>query len=354
VHLTRSRDRSREIDALARAAGGRVALDGVLADLNRRARRVRRWGSAFAFAWDWDDSRSSRWWPQGITSSADAGSAVAPAEEYAGRRVLVTSSYSKVLRGTGRGARVTVVDVTEPGRLPYRHVLLVSAHLEEHRPTLRPVAAHAGGIVWRGPWLHVAGTAKGIHSFHLDDIVAVGGADRPDVLGALPGGGLAGFGHRYVLPARFTHTGHAADGSERFRYSFLSLARGEGPPRLLAGEYGRAGMTTRLVRYDLDAEGLPVCDESSVARPSFLHDGGVPRMQGAVEVDGRLHVTTSAGRLRRGSLWVGRPGDLVRHRWAVPAGPEDLCYWPSEDRLWTVTEYPWRRTVLALDRSRFT
>jgi hypothetical protein len=76
-------------------------------------------------------------------------------------------------------------------------------------------------------------------------------------------------------------------------------------------------------------------------------------MQGAVLVGGRLHLSTSAGLRGRGSLWTGRPGHLHRHAKVLPPGPEDLTHWPSRDELLTLTEYPRRRVVLALDRRRF-
>jgi hypothetical protein len=351
VHLVRGRDRGPENDALAAATGGRVGLDGVLGDLNRSARVVPApQAASYAFAWEEDDDRSRRWWPQGITSSSDAS----PEEQYDGRHVLVTTSYSKVIRKLGKGARISVVDVSEPERVRYRHVLLVTAVLDdEGRVALRPVNAHAGGIVWNGPYLHVAGTAKGIHTFHVDDVMAVTGTDRPELLGPLPGGGIGGFGHRYVLPSRCVHQAATAEGVEPLRYSFLSLTRENGPAELVAGEYGRGRMTTRLLRLDLGPDGLPTADPAGTCRPRLLDPGGVERMQGAVSVEGRLYVTTSNGTRGMGTIWVGQPGALRQFPYATPPGPEDICYRPWGDRLWTVTEYPKRRLVLALDRSHF-
>ena len=74
VHLLRGADRVEEVEALAARLGGRVGLRGVLGDLNRRARAVRVPAPAavWGFRWDRDDMCSPRWWPQGITTSADA------------------------------------------------------------------------------------------------------------------------------------------------------------------------------------------------------------------------------------------------------------------------------------------
>src|SRR5262245_57137613 len=120
VQLVRDDDRVSAVDALAAALGGCVGLDGVLAHLNRRARRTPVPGSAVrsGFALDARDSLSRRWWPQGITSSADHDGG----ELYAGRKLVATSSYAKRVGGVDKGSRLTFFDVTDPRRVRYRHV----------------------------------------------------------------------------------------------------------------------------------------------------------------------------------------------------------------------------------------
>ena len=344
VHLVAGRQRSADNDAFAEEHRGRVGLAGVLADLNRTAYPAFDTGSAatWGFRWDQQDDDDKRWWPQGITSSADAGLGPGPApDEYAGRRLLVTSSYSKTIDGVNKGSRISVVDITEEQSIRYRHVLLAVVGLDDTGgPAVRPVHAHAGGLVWRGPYLHVAATRQGFHTFHVDDVVKV----PPDT----------GLGHRYVLPLRVSWGARTAEGTPPVAHSFLSLGRGRDGvgDSLLVGEYGRGRMTRRLLTYPLEPSGLPVTDGAGVATPTLLPDGP-SRMQGAVSVDGRLHVVTSNGRRGRGSLWVGAPGALRRVPRVLPPGPEDITYWPSRDELWTPTEYPGRRYVLALDRRRF-
>ena len=282
------------------------------------------------------------------SGTGPGGSAV---DTYAGRAVVLTTSYSKDLDGLAMGCRISLADVTRPDQVRYRHVLLVEAVLDQHGEVdLRPVRAHAGGTVWRGRHLHVAATAKGLYTFDVDDVVRVDVTRRPDLLGRQPDGRVAGYAHRYVLPVRWTH-GASAAGATALRYSFVSLSHGPSP-ELLAGEYGRGDMTTRLVRFPLDADGLPATDDVGVTTPEPLGVGGVQQMQGAVLVDERLHVTTSNGRFRRGSLWTGET-KLVRHARTLPVGPEDISWWPSTDRLWSLTEYPGSRMVFTLDRSRF-
>ena len=352
IHLVRSSERVDEADRLAERLGGRVGLEGVLEDPNREARPGPvpgfevRWG----FRWDDEDHRSRRWWPQGITTSADAR----PGETFAGRRVLLTSAYSKRVGGLDKGARITVVDVTDPGRVRYRHVLLVEPFVDGHgRVDVRPVHVHAGGIVWHGDHLQVAGTRRGLSTFRLDDIVRVPGDGDPDRLG-VDGDAVHGFGYRYLLPLRFGYDAVTDAGLEQMRYSFLSLDRSSTPHELVAGEYGKGSMTTRLVRYAVDpGSALLTADDDGTARPLVLEERGIGHTQGAVVVRGRWYLTTSAGPYRLGSVWAGTPGALVRHRFALPVGPEDITYWPSTDELWSLSEYPRHRYVFAMPRSRF-
>jgi hypothetical protein len=351
VHLRHSKERTGQVEALDAAlgagGGGRVGLRGVLSDLNRTARvgRVPAPAASWGFRWDDEDVRSRRWWPQGVTTSADRH----PSEEYAGRRVLMSSWYSKDLTGVHKGSRVTVVDLSEdPPR--YRHVLLVDAFTRDDGAIdVRPLKVHAGGIVWHGDHLHVAGTARGISTFHLDDVMRVDDLGDRRRLGV----GVGSFGYRYLLPVRFTYDAFAEDGHERMRYSFLSLDRTGAEPRLLAGEYGRNGATTRLVDFAVDrTTSLLRVSEEGHAHPLSLSLHGVEGMQGATVVDGCWYVTASAGRHLRGSLYVGRPGAFRRRARVLPVGVEDLAYWPSRDELWTLSEYPGLRFVLAMDRAR--
>ncbi|MBD8870325.1 hypothetical protein [Nocardioides donggukensis] len=338
VHLRRSDENSREIEALAVLLGGRVGLDGVLDDLNRRGRRA--WG-AFgravhrAVTWDAADRRDPHWWPQGISTSADA----TDEEDLEGRRVVLVSWYSKA----GEGSRISFLDLDT---LRYRHVLLVVPELAaDGTVRLEPLKVHAGGIVWCGPYLHVAATARGFMTCRMDDLMRV-----PDDRA----GALETHGYRYLLPVRFTYRADADEGHERMRFSFLSIDRGADPPALVAGEYGRHRQTTRLARFPLDPRTLHlVAGDDGVSRPVLLDDGGVVQMQGAVVARGRYHVTASKGPWTPGSVYVGGPGAFRRFRWATPIGPEDVSYWPSRDQLWSVTEHPRRRWVFSMRRDWF-
>ena len=334
LHLVRTDENVDEIDALAERLGGRVGLPPLLDDLNRRARRTLAPGRAIrrALTWDAADRRDPDWWPQGITTSADASDT----EDVEGRRLLVVSWYAK----HGQGARVTFLDLATRR---YRHVLLVQPVVSGGGVEVRPLKVHAGGLAWHGPYLHVAGTARGVFTCRVDDLLRLPSADAVDALG-----------YRYVLPVRFAYKAVTDDGLERLRYSFLSLDRGADPPELVVGEYGNSSQTRRLARFPLDPETQFLAagvDGRSV--PLVVDDGGVVRTQGAAVARGRWYLTRSTGPWVPGSVYAGTPGAFRRYRWATPMGPEDISWWPSTDLLWSVTEHPRRRWVYAMPRSWF-
>jgi hypothetical protein len=345
--LVRGADRAVAVEALLARAGGPVGLEGMLADLGRRARPVHQQLTRLevAFTWDDRDRGDRRWWPQGVSGSWD----VTPLAAASPRTpTLLTTAYAKPVGKIRLGSRLTAHDVSAPDRVRYDHVLLVEARLRESgRLVVTPVQAHAGGLAWVGRHLHVAATTRGFHTFDPRDVVVA------DAVGDV---GLPPHGHRYLLPLRTTYRSLTPEGSEPLRFSFLSVTHDAAAgSRLLVGEYGRKGATTRLWTHVLDtASGLPVTDGRGVARPSFLAVDGVERMQGAVVAHGVLHVVTSRGRFRRGSIWSEQDGRLVPHEYALPPGPEDVSHHPAADRLWSLTEYPYTRMVVAVDRRRFT
>ncbi len=320
----------------------------MLDDLPRRGRTARPLGRAVDRAWTFDDRDrfDLRWWPQGVATG-----------EHAGRRFAAISWYAKKLPWdpATQGSRLTFLDLDT---LRYRHVLLVLATADG----VEPLRVHAGGIAWHRGLLYVAATGKGFHVCRLDDVLRV------------PAPGLVeSFGYRYLLPTwrryRTTSDGDLAP----LRFSFLSIGPGSDPgsgpgsdpgsgrhervpgSALLAGEYASAtqGGTHRLARYPLDPmTGLPLAGDDGRV-PAQQVGEGVVSMQGVALARGRHHVTTSHGRLRRGTVWTGAPGDLRAHRGATPVGPEDLSYDATTDELWTVTEHPGARWVVSMRRTWF-
>ena len=289
MDLTPTTELAAEIDALAARYGGRVGLDTVLGGLDRRLRRTLAPCRTPHRAWTWDRA-----------DNADRrwwpqGISVAAD----GRRV-VTTWYA-----TDGGCRLSFVDLAARR---YGHVEVVEPTAGGHEP----LKIHAGGVAWHGSRLYVAATGKGLWVCDTDDVVR-----GPE-------------GH--LLPVH-----HRLAPSEPFRVSFVAHA-GDG---LVIGEYDNTGRTRRLGAVAHDGG------------PVEVHDGGVQRAQGAVLVGDRWYVTASQGPWRPGSVWSGPSGALREHRWALPMGPEDLAYDGATDRLWTVTEHPHRRWLVAVRRRRF-
>lgn len=323
----------------------RVGLRGVLADLNRAGTHVDVPGDApiAGMAWRRDDQETERWFPQGITTSADAYGADPSGGMFEGHDVVMASWYSHGWLGWLQlGSRISVIDWQDDTPPRYRHVLLVEPRrflFFFHR--LRPVRVHAGGIVWYGKHLFVAGSSSGIRVFRLDDIVRLRNRFRTK-------------GYRYALPQVSSFVAEHEGDTRAMTYSFMSLDRAGEEDHLVAGEYGRKGGSHRLVRYAIDRDTeLLRCDDRGWAVPSDLHDQQVVRMQGAVIADGTWAVTSSNGEDNPGDLWTGAPGAFVRHRGVLPTGPEDITYLPQRHQLWSLTEWPGRRWVYAIDAGRW-
>jgi len=291
----------------------------VLAGLDRQAGHttVPR-ARAVGFTWDRADAATRTWWPQGLTTSADA--CAAPGSDIGGRRVLLCGWYARRRGGGHAATRVSVVDVTDLQTPRYAHVQLLDAGME-------PVRVHAGGLAWCGDLLLVADTQRGIRVF-----------DLRTVFRSADGG--------FRLAQCDSWTPNRARPTPPLRWSFLSVDRTTpGELSLVAGEYNRSGSGARLARWALDPD---TCLPWTTA-PDEVIRTDIASMQGAVRVHGTYVVSASQGRFRRGQLWTGPAGGpWLKHAGALPVGPEDLAYDPETQRLWTQTEHPGQRYVLSM------
>lgn len=291
--------------------------------------------ASYGFRWNLRDSTTLRWWPQGITTSVDA----AETGLVGGRELVVVSWYAKTFRGRTPGVRLTFTDVSDRDRPTYRHVLLVEPARDQQNGAVQPrlVPVHAGGIAWSRSTIWLADTYGGFRLFDVDDLLRLSG---PTVAG-----------YSFVLPQRSSYDAAAEDGTQRFRFSFVSLDHSGSVPCLVTGEYGAADATRRLARFPLDAASGRLALVGGVARPVEVSHDGPQRMQGAVSVENRQYLATSNGRWHRGTLW-SRDGDEPPQGLGslLAVGPEDLAYWPQRDELWNVTEHPFRRYVYAMPR----
>jgi len=325
------------IDELA-ARHPRVGVAGVLGARGRRARvgRVPAPAATEGLRWAPLDGWSRRWWPQGIEVLQGAD----PARDDA----LLVSWFAQQRRGFSQGARVTVVDRRDPRRPRYHHVLLVEPFRDGAAVGMRPVVIHAGGLAVVGSRLYAAATYGGLRRFDLGDILRVRGRGP--------------FGYPYVLPQsgheRLVGGENTGDGDERMRFSFVSVerapkgGRGEGRSggeHLVVGEFGPEHHGRRLGR-------IPLAGADERVEVIDLHEPGIARMQGATVVGGTWFVSASHGS-RPGDLWVGSGGTWARHPAVLPPGPEDLSASHDGRRLWSLSEYPGKRWVFAMDAERW-
>lgn len=299
--------------------GRRAGLGGVLADLRRVAVPVddEPDAAAIALRWEQADDHDMTWWPQGLSTDAEAGGRPAS--------VILAAWYAKGWRGwhPNVAARVSVLSLVDRR---YEHVLLVGA---VRLPGVRswPVPVHAGGLAWHGDLLLVADTRRGVRVFDLRDITELTKPVR---------------GCRFALPQRGRWTSSTPRGTASVTFSFLSLDPTE-ESWLLAGEYQRRGAGARLLRYPLE----PLLAGRPAAAVEVV-PAGLASMQGVARVDGTYWVSGSRGDSRRGRLWHRHGEDFQSLDDRLPIGCEDLSYDAVTGRLWTQGEYPGHRRVVGL------
>lgn len=321
------------------AVGERVGVVGVLTGLDRRARRLHsgvecdsHLGCDRYYAWDGEDAATSAWWPQGLTTSAEAGPT---ATARLGRTVVLAAWYARSRWRGDVAVRVTVLDLADTQQPRYAHVLLVEPQRRtwSRRWRHRDLPVHAGGLVWVDDLLLVADTRLGFRVFDLRDVVRV------------PDGHRRTRGCAYLLPQRACWRARATDASRPLRWSFGSLDRTDLENRwLIAGEYSKGGTGARLVRLPL----APLLAGKPAAAVEVMTTD-LPSMQGATRVDGAYWISASSGRRHRGHLWTVRPGGTPKKfDHVLPIGPEDVSYDAECRCLWTQTEYPGRRFLLCV------
>lgn len=343
-----------------------VSIAEVIADANREGSACRPDVDHLtaAFCWNGGDNDTAAWYTQGTTTTADAD----PSGSFGGVTALAVTWYDNADDGIDKGARISFVDWSDPSSPTYRHVLLVEPCLDDGggnanscsstvngdgEPSFQPVNVHAGGVVWRGPYLYLADTANGFRVFDLRRLWEVSTGDN-DIVGLQPDGSYHAFDYKYVAGQVFSYD-QSTDGAEPVRFSFAGGDRTSDPDGIIVGEYNSEGTGTRLVRYPLD-ESSDLLRESDdgLVHATETHTVDLPSMQGAVSIDGRFFVSSSAGSGTRGNLVTLEPGGSPTwHEGVYPPGPEDFAYDPASDSIWSNTEYPGNRSVFAFDASAY-
>ncbi|KAF2260263.1 secreted protein [Lojkania enalia] len=314
-----------------------VKLATIMENLNHdnpgTAPKVKNLLASSGYGWkdssNFNDQDTEKWYPQGISTSADAFDS----EKYEGYSVQLISWHSDHYDDGKRGARISFVKQGSGRKKKYRHVLLVRPKGDEDFEAIKGL--HAGGIVWYGNLLYVVDTTSGLRVFDLNHIYSVDESIKNKA------------GKSRNKYAR-SYDWQKKSGVTNMRFSFISLDRTTTPDSLIIGEYHAERTNCRLLRFDADYKTRLLKTSSGIATASQAVQHGNTKIQGATSINGKFFLTQSGG-------------SLITHTWkdrqkkttgVFPKVPEDLSY-EKDVGLWTLMEQPGYRHVFAIDSSKF-
>lgn len=298
---------------------------------------------AQAFRWDDEDNTKAWWIPQGLTGSADASAG----GTVGGRKLLLVSWYHDEAQDPNdtatKGVRVSVVDIDDPAKPRYRHILLVEP-IDGDPVSFKPIPVHAGGLAWFGDSLYVVDTGKGFRVFDMRALMRVDTAQ--DTIGWDPATRKYYAGvYKYVLPqvGAYKHASACAP-----LFSSVALDRGSDPPTLVSSEYCNdsacgGALKGRIYRWPLD----PTSERLAAATvwPLAAHYMAQSHVQGGLVHAGSVYLSSSAPAGSGGALYVlpgGGPSKTVT--WVD--SPEDLMR--ADGLLWSLSEGAGSRVVFAV------
>lgn len=173
-----------------------VKVSSIMSDLNHAnpgtSPKVSYLIPSSAYGWEqtssYDDQNTEKWYPQGITTSADAyGSGV-----YEGKRIQLVTWHSDHYDKGKRGARISFV--IQGGKTKkYRNVLLVQPTGSDNFEAIKGL--HAGGLAWYGNLVYVVDTTGGLRVFDLDHLYRVDSSIK-DGIGKQKNGKYAAYGYK--------------------------------------------------------------------------------------------------------------------------------------------------------------
>lgn len=300
-----------------------------------------------------DDTGTSKFYPQGITGSADAS----PDGLVDGRKSLLVSWYAKDgdKPGTAHpGVRVSFIGAEKLTTAKYRHVLLVNPYmLPDGTADYRASKSHAGGIAWVGRRLYVAETNGGLSVYDTGRMWKVSATSgNKGKVGCTPNPCEAA-DYQYVMPKVAEYRYNRQGKKDGLHFSSVSYDRAS--QSLMTSEYYAGSPTTakdgtpdaRLVRWPLMGDGSLRPASGSTTRPTGLWTTTATNVQGALTIGNTVYLSTSGG--DRHLYTGGLGGSLSERRW--PNGGEDLSYAPASGRIYSVFEHPGRdRAVVGVKR----
>ncbi|KAF9895229.1 hypothetical protein FE257_000131 [Aspergillus nanangensis] len=282
--------------------------------------------------WDNGDYNTTKWIPQGISSSGDA----LAVGTYEGRNVWLVSWYQDE---GDKNVRISFID-RETHK--YRHVLLVEPTADDD---FKSVPIHAGGIAWYGNALYVVDTDNGFRVFDMDNIFEV---DIADGVGK-NGDGWSANTYRFVLPQIRSYSWSDLQPDSAFRHSWVALDRLDSPDTMLVGEYqpDDAKVPIRLVKYPLDYTTRRLRNTGGVVTATWAYCVNVLRMQGGFSRNDTFYLGRSNGDTNGGDLFTWSPGETNVPMSFFPPGNEDMSYNEAKGEWYTITEHADQRYILA-------
>jgi hypothetical protein len=328
----------REANHEAKERSGHVYL---YRDKKKRSKKKRTYRAAHSFVWDHDDRETTSWYPQGLTGSADAVAGGLLGD----RRVLLVSWYAR--KNEFKGARISLIDVTNPLDVRYRHVLLVEPVRQDGEPNFRAVRTHAGGIALYKNYLYVADTAWGVRVFDTSQIFRTE-ADASKSRIGIQGGHAYAYDYRFALPM----VGHYKQMRRgEFSFSFISLDRTTRPHAVWGGEYDDLDERGYVTRFALDeVTGRLSVDPFGRARSNKTFQLNRTHTQGFLAAHGCYYFNHSYQHDQY-RIHVQKPHEFVTLRGGY--GLEDLHYDGVAGRLWFLTEHPRSRGVFYIKSPYF-
>lgn len=289
------------------------------------------------FIFDEEDQQTRDWYPQAVTTSADADGVTGTVD---GKKWVAVSWYSK----TEPRSRITLVDHSQPdvpGSQRYRHVELMVPDAKTGK--LAPLKSHVGGVTWVGDMLYVAQTGGGIRAFDVRQLLEVQDPSK------VPEGT-----ERYVLPqvgyyrvqAEPGDTSQAGEGSSP-RFSGLSLDRTGETPALLSQEYDGENPGGRIIRWELDpTTGRLKENAEGVVQASDAWAVPMTRVAGVVRLEDGFRIATMG---TPSNLFEATEGKEPRRVDGLAQGIQQFSYDWTSNQVWTLAEHPGRRAVFAFE-----
>lgn len=324
------------------------------------------------FKWNTGDQNTTDWRPQGITGFT-----------WNQQRFLLTTWYgigpSNIagVQNQHKGVRISLVNITDPNAITYRHILLVqdknnisntslfkASNSYDQLDLFAPVTIHAGGVAYANQKIYVASTSLGLRVFDLNNIIAVTADASKNKIGKDINGDLKAFNYRFILPQSGYY--NILDGDP---FSCVSLGENTiGNNMLYTSQYKTSSSSVIPSVYGFKLTNSGEIDpyispEICVPKDNATgNNGPLYNIQGVYRKDNTNIFAVTGKSNYKGStarLVLYKDGDASGKRYRWPHGAEDLYFEKSTGLLWNLTEYETskygeeNRTVFAVHYSDY-